>query len=150
MYTTGTPQDRGKRRRDSSKAECHISIKKPLNLLPDILSQSYPILMSMALTSFLRLLIAFAILVVVVAQSADTTSPSSPSSTGASIIPSTASYDYLGCYNETTSNPSVGNVRALAGGNMVRTVNRCCWRSVQKFVPILKLTLVQPRLRLIP
>ena len=77
--------------------------------------------MSMAIASpFLHVLITFAILAVV-AQGASTSSSVSPLSTGASIIPSTASYTYIGCYNETTSNPSVGNVRALAGGNMVRT-----------------------------
>lgn len=38
--------------------------------------------------------------------------------TTAKIVPGNADYTYYGCYNETTGNPSVGNKRALAGGNM--------------------------------
>ena len=52
------------------------------------------------------------------------TMPSPPSSTdgraASSIIPSTSSFTYVGCYNETTGNPALGSVRALTGGNMVR------------------------------
>ena len=54
-------------------------------------------------------------------SSPTTTSPSSTSTQAlASIVPGSAAYGYFGCYNETTSNSNVGNVRALAGGNMVR------------------------------
>lgn len=42
-----------------------------------------------------------------------------------SIIPSTSSFTYVGCYNETTGNPALGSVRALTGGNMVRFRRSC-------------------------
>lgn len=72
--------------------------------------------------------LTFVLLVVCAVCAQDpTSSASSASSTGAtaSILLDTASYSYIGCYNETTGNPSVGNTRALASGNMVRgSLNR--------------------------
>lgn len=67
----------------------------------------------------------------VVAQDPNPATPSSPSSTVtatfASVYPGSATYEYLGCYNETTGNADVGNVRALAGGNMVRGLSLQCF-----------------------
>lgn len=72
-----------------------------------------------------RSLVFVLLLVCAVRAQAPTSSASSASSTeaAASILLDTASYSYIGCYNETTKNPSVGNTRALAGGNMVRLLN---------------------------
>lgn len=69
----------------------------------------------------------------VVAQgsTATTQSPTASASVqaSASVYPGSATYSYLGCYNETTGNPDLGNVRALAGGNMTAsnsmTVEQC-------------------------
>jgi len=47
-----------------------------------------------------------------------TAAASSTSLSFASIVPSTISYIYIGCYNETTGDASAGSVRALAGGSM--------------------------------
>lgn len=51
---------------------------------------------------------------------AQSSTASTPAQAFASVYPGSATYDYLGCYNETTGDADVGNVRALAGGNMVR------------------------------
>ncbi|KAL8873640.1 MAG: hypothetical protein Q9174_000918 [Haloplaca sp. 1 TL-2023] len=66
------------------------------------------------------------------ARDAETTSgAASPSvaSKSASIVPGTSSYNYQGCYNETTGNLATGNARALASGSMnasdAMTVERC-------------------------
>lgn len=37
------------------------------------------------------------------------------------IVPGNSAYNYIGCYNETTGDSSVGKVRALSGGSMVGT-----------------------------
>ena len=47
------------------------------------------------------------------AQSPTTSAPA------AAIVTSTADYNYIGCYNETTGYAAGGNVRALYPGNMV-------------------------------
>ncbi|MCJ1306187.1 hypothetical protein MMC08_009005 [Hypocenomyce scalaris] len=67
------------------------------------------------------LLLAFAFIVFGTLIEAQTpTSSSAPTATlsYASIVPSTTSYTYTGCYNETTGDAAAGDVRALAGGSM--------------------------------
>ena len=55
-------------------------------------------------------------------QSATSSANGSAPSGRATIAPGLYSYNYLGCYNETTSIENAGHVRALAEqGNMVRT-----------------------------
>ena len=62
----------------------------------------------------------FSILLASISLFLDTASAQTPSPTStpgahaaASILRDTATYGYIGCYNETTGNPSVGKVRAL-------------------------------------
>lgn len=83
----------------------------------------YPAKRMMAL--IIRVLVTLLGALSIVAQSSTPTTQSPTSSltaqASASVYPGSATYSYLGCYNETTGNPDVGNVRALAGGNMVRS-----------------------------
>lgn len=87
-----------------------------LDLHPRVMTSNMPVL-----TRSILLMICTVPMVLAQTRS---TMPSSPSSTDAraasSIIPSTSSFAYVGCYNETTGNPELGSVRALTGGNMVR------------------------------
>ncbi|MCJ1395049.1 hypothetical protein MMC18_007930 [Xylographa bjoerkii] len=85
-------------------------------------------------SSIVNLLLQLAILSVVSyaeAQSASGTPLPAPTraASSATVVPSTALYTYIGCYNETTGDDAAGNVRALAGGNMTATssmtVNYC-------------------------
>ncbi|MCJ1248797.1 hypothetical protein MMC30_006017 [Trapelia coarctata] len=84
----------------------------------------------MAFLTFLICLSQFLIFPVFVsaqASQASTTSVTSPSavvsatasstSAAPTVVPSTALYTYMGCYNETTGYDQVGNVRALNDGN---------------------------------
>lgn len=63
-----------------------------------------------------------ALLLTVSAQST-APAPSTPSlsstASSATVVPSTAAYSYVGCYNETTGDFASGNARALSGGSMV-------------------------------
>jgi hypothetical protein len=72
----------------------------------------------------LALFVVLSLLGIGNAQSTSTTPPASstvvaPSSRTSmgppTIVPSTAVYTYIGCYNETTGNAAAGNVRALQG-----------------------------------
>ena len=74
-------------------------------------------------TIHLLIAIFVSFLALVSAQNSTSTSAATPSTTSstaaATVVPGTALYTYYGCYSETTGNAAAGNVRALAGGNMV-------------------------------
>ncbi|KAL8805931.1 MAG: hypothetical protein Q9200_005235 [Gallowayella weberi] len=67
---------------------------------------------------------------VVNGQSSSSNPAASPAASSAAPVPSTSTYNYLGCYNETTGNSATGNARALADGSSMNatdsmTVQRC-------------------------
>lgn len=69
--------------------------------------------------ALLSLVLAMSQLVLFVsAQGTSTSSTATPT-----VVPSTALYTYMGCYNETTGYAQAGNVRALSEGNQVRVVD---------------------------
>ncbi|KAI9645536.1 hypothetical protein NHQ30_006278 [Ciborinia camelliae] len=67
--------------------------------------------------SFIAIFIAFLSFACFTFAQTSTPSATSTSSTAtAAIVPSSSSYTYLGCYNETSNTNSTGGLRALHGG----------------------------------
>ena len=98
-----------------------------------------PLFTMTPLSKSLLLLVSLATSTVFAQTSSPPRATSPPSATAqalASIVPSSATYGYFGCYNETTLNSDVGNVRALAGGNMVRCLQHCLHYVLDLAIPI--------------
>ena len=78
-------------------------------------------------STILLAVIYFAVQVFAQSSSTPSTVSSAVTSAGTAaptIVQSFAQSTYQGCYNETTGDADAGNVRALAGGNMVGYISR--------------------------